>query len=120
MGPRFTRPAKQFAIGSGSSATEAGPMKQMTFAAMGFGRYAMTTRKAAFLAGMEKVVAWTQLCALIEPHSSKAGNGRPPIALERMLRIYFLQQWFNLSDPAAEEALYNRAARAPRSNTPSA
>lgn len=85
-------------------------MKQMTFAAMGFGRYAKTTRKATFLAEMEKVVPWGRLCALIAPHYPKAGNGRPPIALERMLRIYFLQQWFNLSDPAAEEALYDSAA----------
>lgn len=85
-------------------------MKQMTFAALGFGRYAKTTRKATFLAEMEKVVPWARLCGLIEPHYPKAGNGRPPIALERMLRIYFLQQWFNLSDPAAEEALYDSAA----------
>ena len=48
-----------------------------------------------------------ELCALIEPHYPKAGNGRPPVGLERMLRIYFLQQWFNLSDPAVEEALYD-------------
>ena len=46
------------------------------------------------------------LCALIEPVYPKAGNGRPPVGLERMLRIYFLQHWFNLSDPAVEEALY--------------
>ena len=81
-------------------------MKQMTFAAAGFERYAKTTRRARFLAEMEQVVPWTRLVALIEPHYPKPGNGRPPIGLERMLRIYFLQQWFNLSDPAAEEALY--------------
>lgn len=85
-------------------------MKQMTFAALGFGRYAKATRKATFLGEMDKVVPWARLCALIAPHYPKAGNGRPPIALERMLRIYFLQQWFNLSDPAAEEALYDSAA----------
>jgi transposase, IS5 family len=45
------------------------------------------------------VVPWRELCALIEPHYPKAGNGRPPVGVERMLRIYFLQQWFNLSDP---------------------
>ena len=50
---------------------------------------------------------WSALCALIEPVYPKAGNGRPPIGLERMLRIYFLQSWFNLSDPAVEEALYD-------------
>ena len=56
---------------------------------------------------MEQVVPWRELCALIEPHYPKAGNGRPPVGVERMLRIYFLQQWFNLSDPAVEEALYD-------------
>ena len=50
---------------------------------------------------------WGELCALIEPHYPKAGNGRPPVGVERMLRIYFLQQWFNLSDPAVEEGLYD-------------
>jgi IS5 family transposase len=56
---------------------------------------------------MEQVVPWRELCALIEPHYPKPGNGRPPVGVERMLRIYFLQQWFNLSDPAVEEALYD-------------
>ena len=54
---------------------------------------------------MERVVPWPALCGLIEPFYPKAGNGRPPVGVERMLRIYFLQQWFNLSDPAVEEAL---------------
>jgi transposase, IS5 family len=58
---------------------------------------------------MEQVVPWGKLCGLIEPHYPKAGNGRPPVGVERMLRIYFLQQWFNLSDPAVEEALYDSA-----------
>src|SRR5271167_2283999 len=58
---------------------------------------------------MEQVVPWGELCALIEPHYPKVGNGRPPVGLERMLRLYFLQQWFNLSDPAVEEALYDSA-----------
>lgn len=85
-------------------------MKQMTLSASGFERYAKTTRRAAFLAEMERVVPWGELCALIEPFYPKAGNGRPPIGLERMLRIYFLQQWFNLSDPGVEEALYDSLA----------
>jgi IS5 family transposase len=59
---------------------------------------------------MERVVPWPALCGLIEPVYPKAGNGRPPIGVERMLRIYFLQQWFNLSDPEVEEALYDSAA----------
>ena len=82
----------------------------MTLAAVGFERYAKTTRRAAFLAEMERVVPWPALCALIEPFYPKPGNGRPPIGVERMLRIYFLQQWFNLSDPAVEEALYDSLA----------
>src|SRR5215467_544496 len=59
---------------------------------------------------MERVVPWSGLCALIEPFYPKPGNGRPPIGVERMLRIYFLQHWFNLSDPAVEEALYDSQA----------
>jgi IS5 family transposase len=85
-------------------------MKQLTLAAVGFERYAKTTRRAAFLAEMERVVPWTALCALVEPFYPKPGNGRPPIGVERMLRLYFLQQWFNLSDPAVEEALYDSSA----------
>ena len=75
--------------------------------ANGFERYSKKTRRAEFLEEMEQVVPWRKLCALIEPHYPKAGNGRPPVGLERMLRMYFLQQWFNLSDPAVEEALYD-------------
>jgi len=82
-------------------------MKQLPFSATGFERYGKTTRRAMFLAEMEKVVPWAQLCALIEPFYPKPGNGRPPVGLERLLRIYFLQQWFNLSDPGVEEALYD-------------
>ena len=85
-------------------------MKQMTLSAGGFERYGKTTRRAVFLAEMNRVVPWAKLCAVVEPYYPKAGNGRPPIGLERMLRIYFLQQWFNLSDPAVEEALYDSLA----------
>jgi transposase, IS5 family len=85
--------------------------KQRTLAMMtGFERYTKKTRRAAFLEEMNQVVPWRELCALIEPHYPKAGSGRPPIGVERMLRIYFLQQWFNLSDPGVEEALYDSAA----------
>jgi len=56
---------------------------------------------------MDQVIPWSRLIALIEPHYPKAGRGRRPHDLERMLRIYFLQQWFNLSDPAAEDAIYD-------------
>jgi len=75
----------------------------------GFERYTKKTRRAIFLEEMEQVVPWRELCALIEPHYPKPGNGRPPVGVERMLRIYFLQQWFNLSDPAVEETLYDSA-----------
>ena len=81
-------------------------MKQQSFASDDFERYRKPTRREQFLAEMDKVVPWQALCQLIEPYYPKAGNGRPPIGLERMLRIYFLQHWFNLSDPGAEEALY--------------
>ena len=73
----------------------------------GFERYTKKTRRAMFLEEMEQVVPWAKLGALIEPHYPKPGNGRRPKELEQMLRIYFLQQWFNLADPAVEEALYD-------------
>ena len=82
-------------------------MKQTTLSTGGFDRFGKTTRRAVFLAEMDRVVPWSTLCALIEPVYPKAGSGRPPVGLERMLRIYFLQNWFNLSDPAVEESLYD-------------
>jgi len=78
--------------------------------AAGFERHQKQTRRAEFLAQMEIVVPWRELVAEIEPFYPKAGHGRPPVGLERMLRMYFLQQWFNLSDPAVEEALYDSVA----------
>jgi IS5 family transposase len=65
-------------------------MPQLTLATTGF--EAKTTRRAAFLSEMDQVVPWRELCALIDPVYPKPGNGRPPIGLERMLRIHFLQQ----------------------------
>src|SRR6516165_5967792 len=85
-------------------------MKQLTLAATGFERYAKTTRRAIFPVEMERVVPWPALRGLIEPVYPKPRNGRPPIGVERMLRIFFWQQWFNLSDPAVEEALYDSLA----------
>jgi IS5 family transposase len=72
-----------------------------------FEKYKKPTKREKFLAEMERVVPWKELYALIDPFYPKAGKGRPPVGLERMLRIHFLQSWFNLSDPAAEEALYD-------------
>ncbi len=83
--------------------------RQMTFTPTGFEAYRKPTRRERFLAEMERVVPWAELVALVKPAYAKgtSGPGRPPIPLERMLRIYFLQHWFNLSDPAVEEALYD-------------
>jgi IS5 family transposase len=83
-------------------------MKQMSLAAAsGFEQHSRATRKAQFLARMNELVPWAELSALIEPHYPKAGNGRPPVGLERMLRMYCVANWFNLSDEACEEALYD-------------
>ena len=85
--------------------------KQGTFAEASFERYRKPTRREEFLAQMNTVVPWEKLTALIEPvYPAGDGAGRPPIGLERMLRIHFLQHWFNLSDPAVEEALYDSRA----------
>ena len=82
--------------------------RQKTLAnASTFEKYKKPTKREKFLAEMERVVPWKELYALIEPFYPKAGKGRPPVGLERMLRIHFLQSWFNLSDPGAEEALYD-------------
>jgi len=90
------------------------PMKQQSLAMAadqsGYEQYRKPTRRDEFLATMEAIVPWTALCAVIEPHYPKAGNGRPPIGLERMLRIHFIQHWFNLADLACEEALYDSAS----------
>jgi IS5 family transposase len=59
---------------------------------------------------MNEIVPWQALCEVIEPHYPKAGNGRPPVGLERMLRMYFVQHWFNLADEACEEALLDSTA----------
>lgn len=81
--------------------------KQQTFAGLAWQNKGKQTRRERFLAEMDAIIPWRQLLELIEPHYPKAGNGRPPLGLEKMLRIYFLQIWFNLSDPGAEEALYD-------------
>ena len=81
--------------------------EQRTFASMAWTRKGKVTRRERFLAEMDAVIPWARLMALIEPHYPKAGQGRQPLGLEKMLRIYFLQQWFNLSDPQAEDAIYD-------------
>ena len=89
------------------------PMKQQTLAMAAdqtFENYRKTTRRDEFLKTMESIVPWSALCDVIEPCYPKAGNGRPPIGLERMLRIHFIQHWFNLADLSCEEALYDSAS----------
>jgi transposase, IS5 family len=90
-------------------------MKQQTLSmaadqSESFERYRRPTRRDEFLATMERVVPWAALCAVVEPHYPKAGNGRPPVGLARMLRMYFVQHWFNLADEACEEALLDSVA----------
>jgi len=80
-------------------------MKQSTFADLEYDAKKKRTKREKFLGEMDRVVPWARWLALIEPHYPKAGLGRRPMPLERMLRIYLLQQWFNLSDPAMEEML---------------
>jgi IS5 family transposase len=82
-------------------------MKQTTFASLAWAGKKKQTKREKFLDEMHRVVPWGTIVGLIEPHYPKAGNGRRPIGLERMLRIYFLQQWYGLSDPGMEEALYD-------------
>jgi IS5 family transposase len=81
-------------------------MRQITFACQpSFEKFARASRREQFLNSMEAVVPWSELEALIAPHYPKAGNCRQPVGIGIMLRIYFLQHWFNLSDPGAEDAL---------------
>ena len=83
-------------------------MKQISLFVSGFrGKPGKITKREKFLSEMDQVIPWSRLIEVIKPHYPEAGNGRPPIGLAKMLRIYFLQQWYNLSDPAIEEALYD-------------
>lgn len=85
-------------------------MKQRTLAMaqdQGFEQYRKPTRRDVFLETMDRLVPWAALCAVVAPVYPKGRHGRPPIGLERMLRIHFLQHWFNLADQACEEALYD-------------
>jgi len=85
-------------------------MKQQTFASQSsFEKYGRKSRRELFLDEMELVVPWAELQALVEPYYPKTGNGRRPVGLSIMLRTYFMQQWFNLSDPGVEEAYYESA-----------
>ncbi len=86
-------------------------MEQQTFAEVSFEQYRKPTRRERFLDAMNRIVPWADLVAVIEPVYPKAESpGRPPIGVERMLRLHGLPQWVNLSDPAVEEALYDSRA----------
>ncbi len=81
--------------------------EQRTFAEMAWEKKGKVTRREQFLGEMNVVVPWERLMAVIEPYYPKGEGGRQPMGLEKMLRIYFVQQWFDLSDPAAEDAIYD-------------
>lgn len=85
-------------------------MSQLSFSDVEYSGKRKQTRREKFLKQMERAVPWKVLADLIEPHYPKAGRGRHPYRLEMMLRIHFMQQWFALSDPAMEEALYDMAS----------
>jgi transposase, IS5 family len=85
-------------------------IRQMSFAHAEYAGKKKVTRREKFLGEMEQIVPWPRLVALIEPHYPSGKRGRPPIGLERMLRIYFLQQWYTLADEALEDALYDSQA----------
>lgn len=80
------------------------PMKQQS---LGLGQSNKRTRRREFLSEMERVVPWSALVELVAPYMPEGRRGRPPFAVEAMLRIHFMQQWFNLSDPAMEDALHD-------------
>ena len=82
----------------------------MSFAQCEYAMKRKVTRRERFLDGMEQVVPWERLVAVIEPHYPRGGRGRPPAGVERMLRIYFLQQWYGLADEALEDAIYDSQA----------
>ena len=82
-------------------------MSQLTFSSLSYQSKKKITRRELFLQEMDTIVPWSRFESLIESHYPKAGNGRPPMALSSMLRIYFMQQWFQLSDPGMEDALYD-------------
>ncbi len=84
--------------------------QQTTFAHAEFTAKKKQTRRERFLARMEEVIPWAQLLTVVAPHYPKGERGRPPIGLERMLRVYFLQQWYALADEALEDALYDSQA----------
>jgi transposase, IS5 family len=82
-------------------------MKTASFASLAYDNKKKKTRREKFLEEMNQVIPWNELLKIIEKYYPKAGNGRQPMPLSRMLRIYFMQQWYSLSDPGMEDALYD-------------
>ena len=81
---------------------------QASFSDLEYANKKRRTRRELFLAEMDAVVPWPELLAVVEPHYPRTGGrGRPPVSLASMLRIYFLQQWFALSDRQMEDGLYD-------------
>ena len=81
--------------------------QQHTFAGVAYTSKKKQTKRERFLTEMDAVIPWGELLALVAPHYPTAGRGRQPLPMEVLLRVYFLQPWFNLSDPLAEEMLYD-------------
>ncbi len=81
--------------------------ERVSFASLAFENKKKKTRREKFLEEMDRVIPWRDLLKVIRKHYPKVGNGRQPMPMERMLRIYFMQQWYGLSDPAMEDALYD-------------
>jgi IS5 family transposase len=82
-------------------------MRKVSFASLAYENKKKRTRREKFLQEMDQVIPWKELLQIIEQYYPRAGNGRQPMPLGRMLRIYFMQQWYGLSDPAMEDALYD-------------
>ena len=82
-------------------------INEPSFASLAYDHKKKRTRREKFLGEMDRVIPWAELLKIVRKHYPKAGNGRQPMPLERMLRIYFMQQWYGLSDPAMEDVLYD-------------
>ena len=82
-------------------------MQRASFASLAYENKKKKTRREKFLEEMNQAIPWEELLQVVREHYPKAGNGRQPMLLERMLRIYFMQQWYGLSDPGMEDTLYD-------------
>ena len=85
-------------------------MKQISFSQAEFAGKKRVTKRERFLGEMERVIPWRDVLAVIEPHYPKGRRGRPPIGLERMLRVCLVQQWYGLSDEGVEDTITDSQA----------